>query len=170
MMVRDLVTEATTDYYSILNLSPKRHDPSLNPAEIKTAYKRALLTHHPDKKSSSKSQSTSGPSVDDIALAYQILSSLDLKAEYDLSLLTTSQASNTAPHKVYHTGLDTVDLDDLAFSDTSGTWVRSCRCGDKGGFEITEAELESNAEDSELITGCRGCSLWLRVLFSAEEG
>lgn len=37
------------------------------------------------------------------------------------------------------------------------------------GYVVTEDELEKNLEDRELIVGCRGCSLWLRVLFSVEE-
>jgi diphthamide biosynthesis protein 4 len=71
--------------------------------------------------------------------------------------------------KVFRTGLDTVDLDDLIFDEGKELWTRGCRCGDDAGFVVTEAELELNAEDGELIIGCRGCSLWLRVLFGVEE-
>jgi len=166
-MARD-TTQPHVDYYATLNLDSRRRDPSLTTSEVKAAYKRALLVHHPDK-SHAKPTEKAGPTVDAIALAYQILSSPSLKKEYDRGL-ATSQSSGPRNEKVFHTGLDTVDLDDLWFSDETGKWSRGCRCGDEGGFEVTEAELERNAGDGEFITGCRGCSLWLRVLFSVEEG
>lgn len=149
------------DYYATLNLSSRRQDPSLSQTEIKTAYRKALLAHHPDKLKAKSSQ----VSIDTIALAYKILSSPDLRQEYDKGL-TTTQASD----KIFHTGLDTVDLDDLHFDESKDVWMHGCRCGDEGGFVVTEDELEKNAEDGELIVGCRGCSLWLRVLFGVEEG
>lgn len=155
------------DYYAILGLEARRHDPSLDPQGVKTAYHRALLANHPDK-SHAKPGRAIGQTIDAIALAYQILSSPSLKEEYDRGL-ATSQTSDSASGKVFHTGLDTVDLDDLSFSEETEKWSRGCRCGDEGGFEVTEAELERNSAEGELITGCRGCSLWLRVLFSVEE-
>ncbi|KAM0721918.1 hypothetical protein Q7P37_002843 [Cladosporium fusiforme] len=162
------------DYYAILALSTRKNDPTLTPPEIKAAYKRSLLQHHPDKKTQQKPPSTS-PSppitVDSIALAYKILSSPALKASYDAALQTSSHRDDDADaDKVFRTGLDSVDLDDLVFDEGGGeVWTRACRCGDERGFVVGEAELEANAEDGELITGCRGCSLWLRVLFGVEE-
>jgi diphthamide biosynthesis protein 4 len=188
-------TTKTPNYYTTLNLSTRKYDPTLTPAEVKAAYKRALLQHHPDKKTSSTStppQSQSKPNnknitIDSIALAYKILSSPSLKAEYDSHLQQTSRSRNNNNNnsnpdsdsedeesdKIFRTGLDTVDLDDLEFVEESGsdkeeTWTRGCRCGDDGGFVVTEKELEANAEDGEVIVGCRGCSLWLRVLFGVE--
>jgi diphthamide biosynthesis protein 4 len=155
--------DATPDYYTILNLATRKLDPSLSPSEVKAAYKRALLQHHPDK---SASAPKSGFTVDSIALAYKILSSPALKTEYDLGLQTARPKNDD---KVFRTGLDTVDLDDLTYDEAKEIWTRGCRCGDDGGFVVTEAELELNAEDGELIIGCRGCSLWLRVLFGVED-
>jgi curved DNA-binding protein CbpA len=181
-------TKKTPNYYTTLSLSARKYDPTLTPAEVKAAYKRALLQHHPDKKASSSStppsQSKNNITVDAIALAYKILSSPALKAEYDLHLQQTSRSRNNnntsnpdseddeEADEIFRTGLETVDLDDLEFVEDSKadweTWTRSCRCGDDGGFVVTERELEANAEDGEVIVGCRGCSLWLRVLFGVE--
>ncbi|KAM0701364.1 hypothetical protein Q7P35_011725 [Cladosporium inversicolor] len=158
--------EATPDYYTILNLATRKLDPSLSPSEVKAAYKRALLQHHPDKKKSTSSTPKSGFTVDSIALAYKILSSPALKSEYDLGLQTARPKDDD---EVFRTGLDTVDLDDLTYDEGKEIWTRGCRCGNDHGFVVTEAELELNAEDGELIIGCRGCSLWLRVLFGVEE-
>ena len=159
------IQDDTPDYYTILSLATRKHDPSLSPKEVKAAYKRALLQHHPDKSTAPKNVS-SNITIDSIALAYKILSSPALKTEYDLALQSSRP---TEDDKVFRTGLDTVDLDDLNFDEGKEVWTRGCRCGDDGGFVVTEAELEGNAEDGELIIGCRGCSLWLRVLFGFEE-
>jgi diphthamide biosynthesis protein 4 len=195
-MSKPTTTTKTPNYYTILNLSTRKYDPTLTPSEVKAAYKRALLQHHPDKKSStstppqSSKPNTKNITIDSIALAYKILSSPSLKAEYDSHLQQTSRSRNNNNHsnsnpdfsdsedeesdKIFHTGLETVDLDDLDFveeSDSSKeaeTWTRGCRCGDDGGFVVTEKELEANAEEGEVIVGCRGCSLWLRVLFGVE--
>jgi diphthamide biosynthesis protein 4 len=183
------------NYYTTLSLSARKHDPTLTPAEVKAAYKRALLQHHPDKKASTPPSSnpntkTNPITIDTIALAYKILSSPSLKAEYDSHLQQASRSRNNKPNNnsgsdsdeeesdiIFRTGLETVDLDDLEFveeSDSSPdeegeeTWTRACRCGDDGGFVVSEKELEANAEDGEVIVGCRGCSLWLRVLFGVE--
>jgi diphthamide biosynthesis protein 4 len=163
-MTKPSSDEATPDYYTILNLATRKLDPSLSPSEVKAAYKRALLQHHPDKTSTSAPKS--GFTIDSIALAYKILSSPALKTEYDLGLQTARPKDDD---KVFRTGLDTVDLDDLTYDEAKEIWTRGCRCGDDHGFVVTEAELELNAEDGELILGCRGCSLWLRVLFGVEE-
>jgi diphthamide biosynthesis protein 4 len=213
-MSKPTTTKKQPNYYTTLSLSARKYDPTLTPAEVKAAYKRALLQHHPDKKAS-KSTSTPPPSsnpntntkpsknrtitIDTIALAYKILSSPSLKAEYDSHLQQASRSRNNRPNNsshnsypdsdydsdedeeesdiIFRTGLETVDLDDLEFveeSDSSAdeegeeTWTRACRCGDYGGFVVSEKELEANAEDGEVIVGCRGCSLWLRVLFGVE--
>lgn len=168
------------DYYAILNLTPRKLDPTLTPPEVKVAYKRALLQHHPDKQPQTQQTpnstspappqpSTPQITIDTIALAYKILSTPALKTPYDIGLRTSrSEASNA--DKIFHTGLESVDLDDLVFDEAGEVWTRACRCGDERGFVVGEEELERNAEDGELITGCRGCSLWLRVLFGVEEG
>ena len=152
-------SKKTPSYYTTLSLSARRHDPTLTPAEVKAAYKRALLQHHPDKKStSSPPQSRNNITIDSIALAYKILSSPSLKAEYDSHLQQNSRLHNNKPNNnnanpdfededeesdiIFRTGLETVDLDDLEFVEDSKadeeTWTRSCRCGDDGGFVVSE--------------------------------
>lgn len=161
------------NYYEILGF--RQDEPSLSPEDVKKSYRKALLSHHPDKSAKTGDQTArttkSGTlTVDDIALAYKTLSEPALKAEYDRWLASNAQSDDAGKGsgRIHHTGLETVDLDDLAFNDKSQSWTRTCRCG-VGGFEVTEEELEENLEDRELIVGCAGCSLWLRVLFSVEE-
>lgn len=161
------------NYYDILGLH--QDQPSPSPEEVKKAYRKALLSHHPDKSAKTDCQTAHASNlgtltVDDIALAYKTLSEPALKVDYDRWLASNAQSSgpNKSGGRVHHTGLETVDLDDLDYDEKSQSWTRSCRCG-VGGFEVTEDELEKNLEDRELIVGCEGCSLWLRVLFSVEE-
>lgn len=96
----------------------------------------------------------------------------------------------------FGTGLEMVDLDDMEMivegegegqSDEEGggggesVWMRGCRCGDARGFVVREAELEAAAAEAEagsdmrtpvgegeVVVGCSGCSLWIRVVFAVE--
>ena len=49
-------------------------------------------------------------------------------------------------------------------------WTRACRCGDENGFKILEEELEDAEQrgEGEVLVGCGGCSLWVRVGFGRE--
>lgn len=79
-----------------------------------------------------------------------------------------NNSANTAGEKgkqAFRTGVETVDLDDFEFDESRIVWYRSCRCGDERGFTIEETDLEEAAEDGELNVGCKGCSLWLKVLY-----
>lgn len=164
--------EKNLNHYQLLGLEARQYAPVLSLQEVKAAYRRTLLEYHPDKKSShsitqtKKTCSKSSVTVDDIALACKVLSEPSLRAEYDHWLYSKGSSGDSC--RTHHTGLETIDLDDLSFDPESSIWSRSCRCGDVKGFIVSEAELERNSEDGELIVGCKGCSLWLRVLFSVE--
>ncbi|KAK3495859.1 hypothetical protein B0T13DRAFT_473542 [Neurospora crassa] len=136
-------------FYEILSLSPTTSD--LTPAIIKQAYRRALLTHHPDKSSSNFSSSTSTSNshlnshppktlytIDQISLAYTTLSSPTLRTQYDASLRRLAAASSrTHPTTTlgkgnvvedFQTGIDTIDLDDMVFvphESSSSTGISS---------------------------------------------
>lgn len=158
------------NYYQILGLEARQHAAFISYQEVKRSYKRALLLHHPDKKSTAADVlgPASSATVDDIALAFKTLSEPELRAEYD-RWLRSVEAGETIDKRPHHTGLETVDLDDLDYDSGTSSWSRSCRCGDEKGFLVTESELEKNLEDGELIVGCKGCSLWLLVLFGVED-
>lgn len=166
--------EQHNDHYATLGLSSRRYDTALTPQDIKQAYRVALLRYHPDKASESHAkvgkQAETAHSVDAITLAYKTLSDPALKAEYDRELRLIAAKESKKQDGVSYTGLDVVDLDDLQYDEAAGTWYRSCRCGQERGYIVTEEELEKDAKYGELITGCRGCSLWLKVLFEAETG
>ncbi|KAF2433322.1 DnaJ-domain-containing protein [Tothia fuscella] len=177
------------DHYTILNLPVPfaRHQhgirtKSSSPEEVKQAYRAALLMHHPDKtKASPVSNITNKgkPSVDAIKTAYKILSDPELREEYDRELLlerisegteNTKHISTDTRHG-FRTGEELIDLDDMAYDDTSGSWFRACRCGESKGYTVTEAQLEGEERKNgrEVVVGCCGCSLWLRVAFDVSE-
>ncbi|GAB7345354.1 hypothetical protein MBLNU457_3706t1 [Dothideomycetes sp. NU457] len=168
------------DYYDVLGLRHRRADALLTANDIKQAYRRALLRHHPDKSVEhaqvSKGWSPSGAAytVDQITAAFKTLSDPAARADYDrkLSLHNHEAAASgrSSEETKYFSGLDIVDLDDLEYDETTATWWRGCRCGQQRGFIVTEDELAEDAQHGELVTGCRGCSLWLKILFQADDG
>lgn len=152
------------NHYEILGLpNPHGMTQQISPLDVKAAYRRALLQHHPDK--ANGVNAVAGPvakyTVDQLRLAYSTLSDPASRSSYDQS---QRLASNLEDGKS-QPGLELVDLDDLGFNEAECTWYRGCRCGNERGFLITEQELEDNAESGEVITGCRGCSLCLKVKF-----
>lgn len=155
-------------YYEILGLPEAFHDgPNLPAQSLRTAYRRALLQNHPDK---SASNSLIFPrttySIDQITEAFSTLSNPKSQAKYDADLkLQRATANGGQAKQIFHTGIETVDLDDLEIDEAQSIWFRSCRCGDDRGFLIKETDLDEAASEGEISVGCRGCSLWLKVLF-----
>ncbi|KAF9692558.1 hypothetical protein EKO04_009435 [Ascochyta lentis] len=178
----------TKNYYQILGLhapSPGSLSSRHSATELRRAYRNALLAAHPDKKTVT---SKGTPSVDDVREAYRILESAASRAEYDNWLLrnphvlsTSSQSDSSGSAGTQQTlsqdfilGLELLDLSDFEELEVSGEvqWARACRCGDDKGFGILEDDLvdaESRGE-KEVLVGCGGCSLWVRVAFDVEEG
>ena len=97
-----------------------------------------------------------------------MLGDVKARAEYDRELARTPEVKGTGKVE-FRTGVETVDLDDL--EEGEGVWWRGCRCGDDKGFEVQEEDLEAAIKEGEVSVGCKGCSLWLRVLFGVvDEG
>lgn len=161
----------TQDFYRVLGLCEKRNGRAITAAELKQAYKRALLAHHPDKRPSSLAPSSHvSTSIDSITQAFKTLSDPELRAEYDRDqrMQVNEDDERKDQGNTLRTGMETLDLEDFNFEDSSEAWTRPCRCGSDPAFVITEDELEKNVDFGELVVGCKGCSLWLKVLFSVE--
>ena len=186
-------TPRTHDFYQVLSLpSPSKGlRAALTKEQVKSAYHKSLLKHHPDKASlpsdnspattnnySPRFQSQSPTprvsiyTVDEITAAYRTISDPKLKEEYDRSLRLSTAEKEKAGGISFRTGLEVVDLEDLVYEespDTGDFWYRGCRCGDDKGFMVTEEDLEREAEHGEIVVGCRGCSLWMKILFAVED-
>jgi diphthamide biosynthesis protein 4 len=177
-----MTTQPEATHYDILDLpSNLRNESSISLQTLRAAYRRALLRHHPDK-SSSKPPLTSLPerealyTVDEITHAFRTLSDPQTRAAYNTSLAlkrsTIVGVGGRISKEGWKTGVETADLDDLERSDDEAggqTWYRGCRCGEERGFVVTEDDLECAGREGEVTVGCRGCSLWLRVLFGVIE-
>lgn len=190
------------DYYHILQLPAPVWSSSkqqTSPAELRRAYKVALLAAHPDKASAASATARTKPAytVDDVKEAYTTLATETTKTEYENwflhhrdSLASSKTAdphahANTQPSSDFILGLELLDLGDFEVwepedGDTSAdtnspeqtTWTRACRCGAEKGFSILEEELEDAEarDEKEVLVGCLGCSLWVRVAFDVEVG
>ncbi|MCJ1276745.1 Diphthamide biosynthesis protein 4 [Puttea exsequens] len=159
----------TQNHYNVLSLP---FDPSatrkVSDQDVKAAYRRALLLHHPDKSPSTNPTRLSTHTIDQITLAYKTLIDPCTRAEHDCELAL--KPADTRPGWVLsHPGLEVVDLDDMGYDEEHGMWYRECRCGKQRGYVVQDEELEANVEAGELITGCEGCSLWLRVTFAVVD-
>jgi DnaJ-class molecular chaperone len=171
-------TDAAPSHYQVLNVSiavlDAQHDPS---ALLKRAYHRALLQNHPDKATSSAALDGKPPpqasySIDQITAAFNVLSSPRRRREYDTAArLATGRTSNRGDAEAggFQTGVENVDLDDLAFDEAIQSWYRPCRCGNERGYHFNEDDLVEVGEEGELMVGCLDCSLWLRVHFTVVE-
>lgn len=158
------------------------------PILLKQAYHRALLRHHPDKAPKPSTSLTHTPSsshtvtanssqptytIDQITTAYTILSSPKLRSEYHIYLRNLPTNTTSSTPSAFQTGIETLDLDDLASDESATTgetiWFKPCRCGNERGFVFSEPDLEEAGDLGELIVGCQDCSLWLRVCFAVVE-
>lgn len=170
------MSSSPSSHYRVLGLPFSPSGLHITSQDVKKAYRRALLQHHPDKLDAlnpprkthlhlSTSSSTEY-TIDDISLAYKTLSDPRARAEYDRELCLRQQAPrNQGADGNAQTGLETVDLDDLNYDEGRNVWYLGCRCGEDRGFMVTEEELDREKEHGEVVTGCRGCSLWRKVLF-----
>ncbi|KPM44679.1 hypothetical protein AK830_g1852 [Neonectria ditissima] len=159
-------------HYQVLNLTHTLLDTQQDPtALIKRAYHRALLRNHPDKASSSSSSpAATSFTIDQITTAVAVLSSPSSRATYDTALRVSRPAANAQSRDAtFQTGVESVDLDDLAYDDADQCWYRPCRCGNDRSYLFHEADLEEVGDEGELVVGCLDCSLWLRVHFAIVE-
>jgi diphthamide biosynthesis protein 4 len=167
-------------HYNVLGLARNDLD-DLSKDNIKAAYRRALLIHHPDKSASLDSTSTlrirsnDAPipqySVDEIVTAYEILSDPTKRASYDHTLEQHDKHGWKRANgpKDIHIGVETYDLEDLLYDEAKNIWSKACRCGDEKGYTLTELDLERESRHGEIYAGCHGCSLFIKVQFAVEE-
>jgi len=169
------------NHYEVLQLP--RPDGTTSPLSkdlVKAAFRRALLAHHPDKAGSrtpppADLQRASQPlySVDDIRTAYDVLSDPIQRAAYDETLKRNENPAvrrhRATSDRGTHAGVEVYDLEDLDHHEAERRWSRNCRCGNEQGYVVTESDLEKESEHGEIYIGCRGCSLFIKVLFGVAE-
>jgi len=162
------------DHYSVLGLrAPQRAGTAYPEADtLKSAYRRALLLHHPDKVTGQ--EVAQGPrdnpkqhlTVDQIAQAYKTLADPVSRSRYDEDRLKKARLG-TSNEFQQGIGLETIDLEDLDYNTLSQNWSRKCRCG--GTYSVSEHELEEVALEGEVIASCHGCSLCIKITFATVD-
>lgn len=156
------------DYYTILGLSIPHypHDTTVSPESLKSAYRKALLLNHPDRNPAQ--QPATSFTVDQIIQAYETLANPASRLKYYEAL--SKQTSNSGLAKgTERSAVETFDLEELQYRESAqgGVWERPCRCGST--YQVNEKQLEEVASDGEIVVGCRGCSLSIKITFDAVE-
>ena len=178
------LTRRYWNFYEILSLpTPNEKHEVPTSQQVKTAYHRSLLKHHPDKHIPCINASGVAfkPSIDEIRLAYETLANPALRREYDKRLRTQhDRAKNSGPEgKLGNstiTELDVVDLDDMDYDEEARVFTRPCRCGTEEAFQISEDDLLTLDNDSacantgEVLLACAGCSMHVKVLYNVADG
>lgn len=170
-------SEGSANHYIVLGLavpqSPDQKPPTID--VLRAAYRQALLRYHPDRAAVQKRSKVPAKavseearhSVDAIVQAYETLANPTSRAAYDDTLLkATSKArivANNKDKQIVALSLETVDLEDLDYHEASSQWSKGCRCGST--YTVSEQQLEDVADEGEVIVGCQGCSLCIRVVF-----
>ncbi|KAI0686822.1 hypothetical protein BC835DRAFT_1408473 [Cytidiella melzeri] len=139
------------DYYALLSIPP-----SATTAEVKMAYHRALLKHHPDKHSLQHRTESHGLRSDIglLKTAHQILITPELRAKYDAR--RAAKASPPRPAQV-------VSLEEFTELEDDLGWAYNCRCS--GVYAITEQEMERGQH----LVGCSSCSEVVWVGYEAAD-
>uniref|UniRef100_A0A061RZC3 Diphthamide biosynthesis protein 4 n=1 Tax=Tetraselmis sp. GSL018 TaxID=582737 RepID=A0A061RZC3_9CHLO len=148
-----------TTHYDVLGVPH-----TANQSEIRSAYKAAVLTYHPDRQggnmSNDKLQSQRGLTFEMIQSAWEELKDAQKRREYDLGLSLKQTANNTPVS-------EEVSKEEMEVSNIDGeVWYSyPCRCG--AAFEIPHNEIPG-ASPASVLVGCGSCSLFIRVV--AESG
>ncbi|KAJ3504835.1 hypothetical protein NMY22_g17787 [Coprinellus aureogranulatus] len=148
----------TPDYYQVLSISQ-----NASTQEIKAAYHRALLQHHPDKRTSpvatlDASTPTAILEISVIKAAYKTLISSESRTTYDDALRRRAHGGQTAgPRPAQVISLeDWTSVSPAGNSEREdgdpGPWRYPCRCS--GYYEISEAMMENGVH----LIGCSSCS------------
>jgi diphthamide biosynthesis protein 4 len=157
--------QTPTDYYQVLSIPQNACIP-----EIKAAYHRALLQHHPDKQQSLNGSTTS-IEISLIKEAYETLVSSEKRAQYDTDVLKgkrkEQRLGSSGPRPAQVVSLE--EWTSLAASgeeDDEGPWMYPCRCS--GHYEISVEMMERGVH----LVGCNSCSevVWAGYELEEESG
>jgi diphthamide biosynthesis protein 4 len=149
----------TTTHYDALGID--RH---ATQDEIRRAYQRLALLHHPDRSLAREADLDDNVSNADalnqtldkedpflrVQKAWEVLRDETSRREYDRDLL--SKLGNGVVNAE-------VDLDDMDYDEAGESYRAPCRCG--GEYVVTESQLEEGVS----VVGCGTCSLGIRVLY-----
>ncbi|EAU92361.1 hypothetical protein CC1G_00580 [Coprinopsis cinerea okayama7 len=159
LWVPSSATTTSINYYEVLNVQP-----DASAAELKAAYHKALLRHHPDKQATQRSAEIGIVEIAHIKEAFEVLSNSSRRAEHDAELKRASYAHRPRPAQV----IPLEEWTSLAANGSEdegdeGPWTYPCRCG--GRYTLT---LELMERDEHLI-GCDSCSEVVWAGYEAQQ-
>lgn len=139
------------NFYDLLGVNKDASD-----AEIKQAYKRALLRHHPDKLTSQAS-SASTFTIQEIQEVFLVLSNTEQRICYNASLRSRSHEESL------HTLTSDVPIQwfEMDHDEVSDCLKYPCRCGHH--FSIFCQDVPRRT--ALVNIPCTGCSLYIQVQF-----
>ncbi|KAG7452052.1 DnaJ-domain-containing protein [Guyanagaster necrorhizus] len=145
------------NFYQVLSISRSASLP-----EIKAAYRKMLLQHHPDK-STLRKEGQVHVDFTVIQEAYFILSDPVLRHSYDVEILQKRTTGGPRPAQVV--SLDDFDEEQSMSDSDHSAWTYKCRCG--GVYTITDKEMEVGHHS----IACSSCSevIWVGYELAGEE-
>ncbi|KAK0233903.1 DnaJ domain-containing protein [Armillaria fumosa] len=152
-----LESSRDADFYQVLSISR-----SASPPEIKVAYHKMLLQHHPDKNVLRK-DGQARVDVTVIKEAYFILSDPVSRHRYDMEIVQKRATGGPRPAQVI--SLDDFDEEPPMNDSDYSAWKYKCRCG--GVYTITDKEMEAGHHS----VACSSCSevIWVGYELAEEE-
>ncbi|KAK0209012.1 DnaJ domain-containing protein [Desarmillaria ectypa] len=156
-LIVKLESSRDADFYQVLSISRSASLP-----EIKAAYHKMLLQHHPDKNTFRKK----GQACIDVTVikeAYFILSDPVSRHRYDVEVLQKRATGGPRPAQVI--SLDVFDEELLTNGSDHSVWTYKCRCG--GVYTITDDEMEFGHHS----IACSSCSevIWVGYELAGQE-
>ncbi|KAF2474543.1 uncharacterized protein BDR25DRAFT_301249 [Lindgomyces ingoldianus] len=110
---------------------------------------------------------------EDFVLGLEVLDLADFEAGEGDAVASTSTSTQTSTPSTSESGISALNPSNTSETETLATtqYTRSCRCGAEPGFRFSEIELEDalSQGEKEILVGCEGCSLWVRVGFDVVE-
>ncbi|KAG6857161.1 hypothetical protein H0H87_008731 [Tephrocybe sp. NHM501043] len=153
------------DFYELLSIPQ-----NASPSEIKIAYHRTLLRFHPDKKKNAdsvpNSKGNESISISVIKEAYNTLSDLDRRKEYDCASASKGgRGGKTGPRPAQVVSLEEFEEVNDAVGGEEGDeiWRYQCRCD--GVYKITSSDMERGHH----LVGCSSCSEVVWVGYELQE-
>ncbi|TFK26732.1 DnaJ-domain-containing protein [Coprinopsis marcescibilis] len=151
----------STNYYDVLSTQCESSD-----GEIKAAYHRALLRHHPDKQQNRDMAIKKAEKTVEISLiqeAFTVLSDAKRRLRHDAEL--KKRSTTHAPRPAQVVSLEEWTSIGSGDEEEEGPWRYPCRCG--GQYRLTVDMMEA---DDHLI-GCDSCSevVWAGYELQGDE-
>jgi diphthamide biosynthesis protein 4 len=164
-MSSSTTTTTTNTWYKVLGIEAHQYgadaDNDVFIALVKKQYRTLARTLHPDRASESQ-RGEAAERFREVNFAYQLLSDVDKRREYDARLAAMEAWRKDPP--IVSEEFDLSDFELCELPASSGfAYEHRCRCS--GLYRVSEFELSQGFD----ILACSSCSLYVRVHFQQCE-